>query len=260
MRTNLYLETAKYYDGGNFRNFSEDILMYKSFIKDDFQILDVGCGTGRVALELINQKVKIVGIDLSKSMLYIFRAKLSKQNQELQHKVEILELDMTNFELDSKFDLILFPFRVFQALTSNEQRVNCLTKMKKHLKETGKMIINCFDPDHKMLESFDKINKLDYEYYDEKLKANIKRSTIGEENDVKNKIIRSKYIFEAKFSDGSKTITEEQLLRGYLEKNEMDDLFKENGLKVIDVYSWWDFSKYISEIKRELIYILSKQE
>src|SRR5690606_32314292 len=149
---------------------------------------------------------------------------------------------------------------VFQALTSKEHRFNCLSTMKKHLKESGKMIINCFDPDLKLLDNFDKINKLDYEYFDEELKATIKRSTIGGDNDRKNKVLKSKYIFEATFSDNSKTITEERLILGYLEKEEMDKMFKENELVVDAIFSWWAFSIYNCNEKREVIYILSKEK
>jgi len=45
---------------------------------------------------------------------------------------------------------------------------------------------------------------------------------------------------------------------GYKEKEEMDKMFEENNLNIEKLYSWWDFSEYNSETKKELIYILTK--
>ena len=65
-----------------------------------------------------------------------------------------------------------------------------------------------------------------------------------------------KYVFEETEATGKKTITEDNLILGYLEKHEMDQLFIENGFLIENLCSWWDFSPYLEAEKRELIYTL----
>lgn len=60
-------------------------------------LLDMGCGTGNMAALLLQkQPAKIVGVDLSASMLKIARAKLTKQSAT---KVECIQSDILSFLL-----------------------------------------------------------------------------------------------------------------------------------------------------------------
>lgn len=258
MKKNIYENTARFYDGGNHRNFNEDIRFYKKFIKSGMKVLDIGCGTGRVALALLQEDIQIVGIDLSGSMLEIFKEKLSALHNDAKNKVKIIQADMTHFDLKEKFDLILFPFRVFQALTTNQQRDKCLENVKNHLGNDGKIIINAFDPDNTILDSFDTMNNTDYAYYDEKLMVTVVRKSIGVGNNKIKKTIKAKYVFEITDSENNISIIEDIIELGYMEKHEMDEMFRKNQLVIEKVYSWWDFSEFVENEKRELIYILKK--
>lgn len=257
MREKLYLNTAKFYDGGNFRNFSEDINLYKEFLFDGIEILDIGCGTGRVALDLINEVKSLVGIDLSKTMLEIFREKVKELPSKEQVKIEIIEADMLNYNLNKKFDLIIFPFCVFQAIRTDKERYQCLKVAKEHLKENGKMIINAFDPNPKILANFESIYKFDYEYEDKELQAKVTRHTKGLKHNKLLKEIESMYIFNVDYFNGEKEVVEEKLYLGYQEKLEMDKMFETANLKIENLYSWWDKSLYNPNEHKFLIYILN---
>lgn len=257
MTKNRYIHTAQYYDGGNQRPFTKDITFYKHYIQAGYHILDIGCGTGRVAIELVQHNVQVMGIDISQTMLAIFREKLSLLSPELTQNISFIQADMTHFNLNKSFDLIIFPFRVFQALITNEQRVKCLAAIKAHLKPNGKAIINMFNPNFELLKNFEQVNTVDYEYFDTTLNQNIRRRTIGEYVDFKQQILHSKYVFEIGDMEGTTTqIIEEPLELGYLTKEQLDTLFTQNNLVVEDVYSWWDFSPYHPNEQKELIYIL----
>jgi ubiquinone/menaquinone biosynthesis C-methylase UbiE len=70
MRANLYQQTAQFYDLVNSRGYVEaDIPFYKKIIQPQSRILEVGCGTGRVAIELAKHGCDVTGIDLSEWML-----------------------------------------------------------------------------------------------------------------------------------------------------------------------------------------------
>lgn len=256
MSVNLYQNTAQFYDGGNNRSQSQDISFYIHYIQDSYRILDVGCGTGRVAMSLAHLPVEITGIDYSQPMLDIFQEKLSKLPVEISSKIKMHCYDMTEFDLDTIFDLIIFPFRVFQALHTAEQKCKCLQIAKKHLAPNGKIIINVFNPDLRLLENLTGSKKLDYSYYDDRLKLNVTRYSQGEWVDLDKKILSTKYIFETKDNDGNIAFTEDRIQLGFLNKSEMDTLFHNHNLEVSNLYSWWDFSPYKEEEKKELIYVL----
>ena len=100
-------------------------------------ILEVGCGTGRVALRLAEEGVPIVGLDLSPAMLAVARQKsLGLSN------VRWVEGDMQAFELGEHFDLILIPGHSFQFMLIPEDQVLCLECLHRHLTADGKLVIH----------------------------------------------------------------------------------------------------------------------
>jgi ubiquinone/menaquinone biosynthesis C-methylase UbiE len=82
------------------------------------QVLELGCGTGRVTVPLARHCAFICGIDHSEAMLRICRDKLSAA---AIHNAEVVLGDMSDFHLDRTFDFIIAPYRVMQNLGTNEQ-------------------------------------------------------------------------------------------------------------------------------------------
>jgi len=62
-------------------------------------VLDAGCGTGRVAIELARRGVEVVGVDVDRSMLVTARAN--------GPGVEWHEHDLTTLDLGRAFDVVL---------------------------------------------------------------------------------------------------------------------------------------------------------
>src|SRR3954447_11364168 len=60
-------------------------------------VLDAGCGTGRVAVELAARGYDVVGVDSDASMLDVAR----------RHDLEWVLADLATLELDRRFDLIV---------------------------------------------------------------------------------------------------------------------------------------------------------
>src|SRR5262245_23144764 len=62
-------------------------------------VLDAGCGTGRVAIELANRGVEVVGADVDESMLATARSRAPQ--------VEWIRSDLTALELNRVFDVVV---------------------------------------------------------------------------------------------------------------------------------------------------------
>lgn len=106
-------------------------------------VLELGVGTGRVALPLARAGFKVVGLDLSPHMLKIARSKLTP---ELRNRVRFVRGNMARFSLGQKFRLVLIPFRAFQHLKTPGEQRRCLECVRRHLSKGGRFIVDLFDP------------------------------------------------------------------------------------------------------------------
>ena len=75
---NLLRNSAWLYDVDNRDNLHDDIPFYLEYAKQQQgEILELGCGTGRVALALAADGFRVTGLDLSQQMLDVFRKKMA---------------------------------------------------------------------------------------------------------------------------------------------------------------------------------------
>lgn len=102
---------------------------------------ELGIGTGRVAFPLINNGIKVDGIDASKEMV----KKLMSKPDSSKTSVQIG--NFSNFETKKKYDLVYVVFNTFFVLTSQETQINCFKCAYKSLKPKGSFVIEAFVPD-----------------------------------------------------------------------------------------------------------------
>ncbi len=80
------------------------------------RILEPGCGSGRLIVSLAEKGYDVTGFDLSDSML----AFLNKQLTKKKLKATTYKQDMTHFEVDKPFDVVLNTFNTFRHLLTEE--------------------------------------------------------------------------------------------------------------------------------------------
>jgi hypothetical protein len=78
-------------------------------------------------------------------MLRVCRAKLEAVGLG-EDRVMVEASDITEFELDERFDLIIAPFRVMQNLETDAQLSGLFRCIRRHLNENGRCILNVFHP------------------------------------------------------------------------------------------------------------------
>jgi SAM-dependent methyltransferase len=108
--------------------------------------LELGCGTGRIALALAQTGLSITGVDVSTGMLALARRKNERLAAAASRCLTFLEGDMARLDLGRRFGMAFIAFRSFQhLLTVDEQRAT-LTGVRRHLRPDGRLALHLFDP------------------------------------------------------------------------------------------------------------------
>lgn len=135
---------ARYYDGAYemVLAHSADVRFYTELaLERPGPVLELGCGTGRVLLELHRAGVACTGLDSSRGMLRQLRARAG---------AECLELflgRMQDFDLTPRrFQLIYSAFRPFQHLYTIDDQLSCLRTVLHHLEPGGRFAFDVFNP------------------------------------------------------------------------------------------------------------------
>jgi SAM-dependent methyltransferase len=114
-------------------NFVEALLRARGF----HRVLDAGCGTGRVAIELDRRGFEVVGVDIDPTMLDTARRKAD-------HVTWIRE-DLTELALEETFDVVLLVGNVMVFVVPGSER-QILVRMAAHL-EGGGLLVTGFQLD-----------------------------------------------------------------------------------------------------------------
>ncbi|HYY61252.1 MAG TPA: class I SAM-dependent methyltransferase [Burkholderiales bacterium] len=142
--TDIRAAVARYYDFTP--QFPNDIPYYRALIASpQASVLELGCGTGRVLLQLAQHCAFIQGIDRSESMLAICREKIRGAKLPAG-KTAISAGDISHFELGRTFDLIIAPWRVLQNLETDAQLDGLFACIRRHLAPRGSCVLNVFKP------------------------------------------------------------------------------------------------------------------
>ena len=122
----------------------DDIPFYEHWAKQtNGPILELACGTGRIAKHLIESGFNYTGLDLSS--VFIDHCRSNFPNGKFTTG------DMCDFHLGQKFDLIFIPFNSFLHLYKEEEMTQCLKSIQNHLSDNGKFLLDIFVPNPEFL-------------------------------------------------------------------------------------------------------------
>ena len=109
-------------------------------------VLEIGVGTGRVALDLSRNGFEVWGIDNSPEMLKAARQKVAELSKEEQARIVLQEADMRDFDLQQNFPLCVIPFRAFLHNLSMDDQLATLEHIRHHLTPIGFLALDLFVP------------------------------------------------------------------------------------------------------------------
>jgi SAM-dependent methyltransferase len=127
--------------------------MYRDFaLAAGGPLLELGCGTGRVLIPLAADGQRITGLDVSAAMLAAARAKADAAG--LRDRVNLVQGDMRDFGLPTRFALAFIPINTFMHCYDGGEQLACLRSIRRHLQPGGRLVIDVYHPDlQALLES-----------------------------------------------------------------------------------------------------------
>jgi SAM-dependent methyltransferase len=124
-----------------------DVDFYELFARDaGGPVLELACGTGRIALPLAERGLEVTGVDLSEGMLAIARRKAASLPEAAQRRLTLVRQDMNALSLGRRFNSAFIAFRSFQALLTVELQRRTLAAIRGHLVPGGRLALHLFDP------------------------------------------------------------------------------------------------------------------
>jgi SAM-dependent methyltransferase len=109
-------------------------------------VLELGIGTGRVALPLLARGVTVHGVDASERMVEKLRAKPGGRS------IPVTIGDFSDFALDERFTLVYVVFNTFYGLLTQDDQVRCFERVAAHLRPGGRFLVRGFVPDLRRFE------------------------------------------------------------------------------------------------------------
>jgi SAM-dependent methyltransferase len=103
--------------------------------------LELGIGTGRLAIPLRSRGVDVHGVDASPAMVDQLRRKPGGTD------IPVTMGDLRDVPVEGKYELVFVVFNTLFALTTQEEQLQCFESVARHLTPTGTFVIECFVPD-----------------------------------------------------------------------------------------------------------------
>ncbi|MGB2589129.1 MAG: class I SAM-dependent methyltransferase [Candidatus Acidiferrum sp.] len=148
---------ADYYDESPMvRGRTRDVSFYRDAVHEfGDPVLELGCGTGRIALALAAAGHRVTGLDISERMLERCNQKRAGLPREARERVHLVQGDMTRFDLGEKFRVVIIPFRPMQHLLELDEQISCLESVRGHLwaegrrggERRGRLVLDVFQTD-----------------------------------------------------------------------------------------------------------------
>lgn len=110
-------------------------------------VLELGIGTGRVALSLARAGHQVVGIDDSESMLSSLSARVQSEPSRVQARLSWRQADVAKLDLGARFALVTCPFNGLAHHHTEAELGGFFDSVRRHLTEDGRFAFDVMVPD-----------------------------------------------------------------------------------------------------------------
>jgi SAM-dependent methyltransferase len=133
------------------RSVVEDVGFYvDAALEAGGPVVELGVGTGRIAIPTAAEGIRVIGVDSSPGMLEVCR-----QHAELAGVDGLLDLRLGDFRappVTERVNLVTCPFRAFLHLADDRERLAALRAARELLVPGGRLVFDVFAPDRADIE------------------------------------------------------------------------------------------------------------
>ncbi len=130
-----YEKLARFYDLDH-AHLTADLIFYSHLARQvDGPVLEVGCGSGRLLLPLLEAGIEVDGVDTSPAMLALTRRKVGD-------RVTLIEDDMRTVTPPNRYALIIISINTFMHLQTTSDQLAALTNLIRYLTPHGQLVID----------------------------------------------------------------------------------------------------------------------
>ena len=142
-----HYEDGRYYDQA-YRRRRHDVRYYVELArKSGGPVLELGVGSGRVALAIAEAGVDVVGVDPMGPMLDRAKERLARLPKRTRERVELRRGSLERLRLRRRFPLVVAPFNVWMHLYTREQIERGFVTVRHHLEPRGRFVFDVLLPD-----------------------------------------------------------------------------------------------------------------
>ncbi len=105
-------------------------------------VVELACGTGRIAVPIAKTGIAVIGVDASAGMLEVAREYAAAEGVEL----DLRQGDMREPPVTERVPLVLIPFRSLLHMTTEDDRLRALTAARERLLPSGRLVFDVFAP------------------------------------------------------------------------------------------------------------------
>jgi SAM-dependent methyltransferase len=185
-------------------------------------VVELGVGTGRIAVPIAQSGIDVIGVDTSPEMLEICRR--AAEEAGVAQLVELRLGDLVDPPVEERVRLVICPFRAFLHLTSDEVRLRALHAVREVLVPGGRFTFDVFAPGDEDIEET-------HGRWVEREPGIWERADWNREQRVLTLAVRG--------PSGETT-----LALAWLEPDRWRQLIAAAGLRVVSEYGWFDRRPY----------------
>jgi SAM-dependent methyltransferase len=113
-------------------------------------VVELGVGTGRIAIPVAAAGVRVIGVDSSAEMLAVCAEEATRAG--VAERLDLRLGDLRDPPVAERVPLVTCPFRAYLHLGSDDQRIEALTAARSLLKRGGRLVFDVFTPSREDVE------------------------------------------------------------------------------------------------------------
>jgi SAM-dependent methyltransferase len=138
-----YDQIARIYDPWSV-SVTEDVGFYVDLAKEAGTVVELGVGTGRIAVPTASAGVPVIGVDSSRGMLAVCAEAVASAG--VAELVDLRLGDLADPPVTERVPLVTCPFRAFLHLQTDEERLRALAAARRLLVPGGRLAFDVFAP------------------------------------------------------------------------------------------------------------------